>query len=124
MATGTESAAGVALFAKFGVPLGAGILGAAIIAALDPPATRRELFLQALCAGVGTMVFGPAALRTADYFFSAIDLLHATSTAYFEWAIPVYFLVGSLSWGMFGAIVKLRQLIKERAAEKIADKLS
>ncbi|MBA2413208.1 MAG: hypothetical protein H0V63_10345 [Burkholderiaceae bacterium] len=112
-----QTGAGLALIAKYGVPFGAAMLGAAIIAALDPPKTRKELFMQAMVAGIGSTVFGAAALRVAVYFLAGYGLDLESLT------IPVYFLTGALSWGFFGAIVKLRSLLREKAAQKVIDRL-
>jgi MFS family permease len=119
MSMSVESAGASAFFAKFGFVAGAGMAGAAIMAILDPPKTRKELFLQGMCAGVGSIVFGPAALSWVAGFLG--DALVVNN--FQDWALPVYFLVGSLSWGVFGMLVKLRVLIKEKGAEKIAEKV-
>ena len=106
---------GAGLLWKLGVSIGAGVLGASIMAAMDPPTTKRELFKQAAVAGVGSMVFGPVALTVVSHYapFLANSL---------ETAVPVYFLVGALAWGVFGAIAKLRVLIRDRAANALAVK--
>lgn len=111
-----ESAVGAGLLWKAGAALGAGVLGAAIMACMDPPATRKELFKQALVAGVGSMVFGPVALTVLGHFVPWL-------AASLETAVPIYFLVGALSWGAFGALVKLRKLVDEKAAASLAKKL-
>jgi MFS family permease len=114
-----ETGAAGAFFAKFGFVAGAGMAGAAIMAVLDPPKTRKELFLQGMCAGVGSIVFGPAALSwVAGFLGNAL-----VTTNFADWALPVYFLVGALSWGCFGMLVKLRVWIAEKGADKIADKV-
>jgi len=117
----SSAAAGVLL--KVGVAFGAGVAGAAIMAAVDPPATRTEMFAQAACAGVGSMVFGGLAVRLADFYLDAINLAGAPAADYLEVAVPIYFLVGALSWGAFGALAKFRQIVRDKAAAKAASLL-
>ncbi len=112
-----ESAGAGAFFAKYGLVVGAGMAGAAIMAILDPPKTRKELFLQGMCAGVGSIVFGPAALSWVSGFLGQALIVNNFQ----DWALPVYFIVGAMSWGVFGMLVKLRVWISEKGAEKIAD---
>lgn len=109
------SAEGSALLTKAAIAGGAGVLGALAIAAVKPPATRRELFLHALSAGIGSMCFGPLALRIASNY---IEVLNPVTV---EVAVPVYFVVGALSWGGFAALAELRALIAKRGG-KIAFK--
>lgn len=113
----TEPVSGFALGAllKALVAAGAGVLGALVMAAFDPPKTRRDLFIQAAVAGAGSFVFGPAALTLASHAL--------TSVAVAELSVPVYFLVGSLSWGAFAALAKLRTLVAEKGADKVAEKV-
>ena len=96
---------------------GAGVLGAAVMAAVDPPKTRWELFLHGATALAGSVVFGPVAVRVVAQF---IPWIGATDI---EVVVPIYFLVGALSWGVFGAIAKARALIRDRGADAIAKRL-
>lgn len=100
---------------KLGLMAALGALGGAIMAAFDPPKTRRTLFLQATVAGTGSLVFGDAALQILAHFVP-----WAAGGAY---ALPVYFLVGALSWGFMGALAKLRQVVAEKGANVVADKV-
>lgn len=99
------SAEGGALLTKAALAGGAGVLGALAIAAVKPPATRRELFLHALSAGIGSMCFGPLVLKLLAASF---EILNPVTV---EVAVPVYFVVGALSWGAFAALAELRALI-------------
>jgi hypothetical protein len=99
---------------KLGLMAVVGAVGGAIMAAFDPPETRKGLFLQATVAGTGSLVFG--------------DVAHAAATLYLPFAsgttlIPSYFLVGALSWGVLGALAKFRKLVSEKAAGAVAKKL-
>lgn len=108
-----ESAGAVGLY-KLGAALGVGVVGAACIAAFDPPKTKRELFTQAASAGAVSILFGNAATKLADAWF--------TSLTYDDLHLPVCFLVGALSWGALGALAKLRTMIRERGADAVAGK--
>ena len=107
--------AATGLLIKAASTIGVGVLGAAIMAAFDPPQSRKELFLHATLAGVGSFVFGPLALMAATKF--------VTFATPGELLMPVYFLVGALSWGAFGAIAKLRKLISDKGASALADRV-
>lgn len=115
MATEPASAVAAGLLFKAGTAAGAGLLGGLIMAAFDPPASRKELFLQAAVAGTGSAVFGPTALSAASKF------IEFSSTS--ELMIPVYFLVGALSWGAMGALAKFRKLVSERGAAAVGGKV-
>jgi hypothetical protein len=113
--------AGFGLLLKVGTSLGAGLLGAAIIASFDPPATRRELFKQAAVAGVGSMVFGPVAVRIVGHYIPY--LASVTGLDALEVTVPIYFLVGALSWGFMGAVAKFREVLAKRGAEALARRI-
>jgi hypothetical protein len=102
---------------KLAIAGGAGLLGALVIAAVDPPQTRRELFMQALVAGGGSMSFGPIAVHVAQHYISWVDF------SLIEYAVPVYFLVGALSWGAAGALAMARKTIREKGADYLIKKL-
>lgn len=118
-----ESAAGAGLLVKLGAAGVAGLVGGAIMAAVDPPQTRRELFLQAAAAGVASIFFGPAAVRVADYYVDFVSLAGAGAEDYLTWAVPVYFLVGALAWGAFGALAKFRRTVADKGAALLEEKL-
>lgn len=106
------------LLTKGAVAGGAGVLGALVIAAVAPPKTRKEMFLHAACAGVGSLTFGPLAVRILA---GAFEVLNPVTI---EVAVPIYFVVGSLSWGAFSALAQLRGLIATRGAAVIAKKVT
>jgi hypothetical protein len=118
--TSSAAAAGLGLLAKFAPGVG----GALIMAAFDPPPDRRTLFLQASTAGVGSLLFGGPAVKILDYFADFVDLAKLSEMDRLEWAVPVYFLVGALSWGAFGALARFRQIIRERGGDVVADKVA
>jgi|GEM_PF-5799609 len=92
-----------------------GLLGGAIMAAFDPPQSRKELFLQGAVAGTGSLIFGGAVAALAVKYITVIPPSELT--------LPAYFVTGALSWGVFGALAKLRGLLGERIVNFCADKL-
>lgn len=106
-----------------GALLGSGVLGGMIMASFDPPKTRKLLFLQGAAAGIGSLFFGPIVLRALDHYTDWINLATASPIEMLEIAAPVYLLIGTLSWGVFAALAKLRELIRERGAAALADKI-
>lgn len=112
------------LAAKWGATVGAGALGAIVLAAVSKEQmTRREVFARGLCAGIGSTVFGPIAVRFFDHYVEFVDFTKLHGLEFFEWAVPVYFLAGALSWGAFGALSEFSRLLRERAGKAAADKL-
>jgi len=107
----------------FSALLGSGILGGMLMAIFDPPKTRKQLFLQGAAAGIGGLFFGPIALRTLDHYVEWISLTTASPVEVLEVAAPIYLLIGTMSWGIFAALAKLREIIAERAAAQAAKKL-
>jgi hypothetical protein len=107
----------------FSALIGSGVLGGAIMAAFDPPKTRKLLFAQGAAAGIGSLFFGPLATRALDHYADWVTLADATPLEALETAMPVYLLIGTLSWGVFAALAKLREIIRERGAATLAEKL-
>lgn len=101
----------------------AGLVGAACIAAFDPPENRRQLFAQAAVAGVGSVFFGPAIALVVQHFITWVDWAHLPAATAVEYNMPIYFVVGSMAWGVFGAMSKLRKLIAARGAEALAKRV-
>lgn len=104
------------LAAKAAVAGGAGVLGALAIAAVNPPATRREMFLHALAAGIGSLTFGPLVVRALAHYVTVLN------PPTIEVAVPIYFVVGALSWGVFSMIAQVRAFIAQRGAAIIIKK--
>jgi hypothetical protein len=122
-----STAAGAAAAWKFGLVhklaalLAIGGIGGLLIAAFDPPKSRALLFGQAAVAGFMSLLLTPAALRALDYYAVWIDL--SSPERWLEAALPAGFLIGAMSWGLMGALVKLRELIRVRAARSLAGKV-
>jgi hypothetical protein len=107
----------------FGALVGTGVVGALMMAVFDPPKDKKTMLKQALVAAVSSLFFGPAAVRTFDHFFDFINLATASGLEVLEWGAPIYFLIGAFSWGAFGAAVRLREIIRDRGAQKLAAKV-
>jgi hypothetical protein len=99
--------------------IGVGAIGAVVMAAVEPPKSRRALFAQALAAGVMAPIFTPAAVRALSSA-GFVDLAGAGIERWGEVALPVGFLIGSLSWGFVGALVKIRAMLPDRGADAVA----
>jgi hypothetical protein len=111
-----SGAAAIAALKVAGVAAFIGALGGAIMALFDPPATRRELFIQAAVAGTGSLIFGHVGAAAAAHYLTFIPADDAR--------IPAYFLVGAVSWGAFGFLAKVRRGLSEKVADKVIDKVS
>jgi hypothetical protein len=114
-ATMSAEGIGAGLLWKLGAAGAAGVLGAAIMAAVEPPCDRKTMFKQAAVAGVGSMMFGPMALEVFHHYITFLSRS-------LETAVPVYFLTGALSWGAFGLVARFRKILSERAADALAAK--
>ena len=99
--------------------IGVGAAGAAVMAAVDPPGSRRALFAQAAVAGTMALIFTPGAVR-ALVSVGWVAPFGGDVERWAEVALPCGFLVGALSWGVVGALVKLRALLRDRAADALA----
>jgi len=107
----------------FSALLGSGVLGGLVMAVFDPPKTRKQLFLQGTAAGIGSLFFGPVVLRVLDHYLDWINLATATGPEMFEVAAPVYLLIGTMSWGAFAALAKLREIVRDHGAGALANKI-
>lgn len=107
----------------FGAAVGAGLVGGLMMIALDPPRTKRQMLGQAIVACIGSAMFGPIAVRVANHYLPWIDLANADAITAIEVSGPVFFVIGSLSWGLAGAVVHLRRLIADKGADAVADKI-
>lgn len=126
MAEPVSGAAGAAIGWKIlgiGGLVASGVLGAVIMAVFEPPKDKKTMFGQAAVAGVGGLFFGPVAVRALDYYTDFINLATATPIEALETAAPVYLLLGAMSWGVFGALAKLREIIRERGAAKVVEQV-
>lgn len=100
-----QTVAGKAALAKLAAIFATGAVGAAVMAALRP-VTARQLFVQAAVAGVVSVYFAESVI---DWF-----------PALRGFTLQVAFLLGAMSWGIVGALVRLRDLIDKRGARVIA----
>lgn len=116
------------LLGKLGALLGAGGIGALLIAAVDPAEAvadrkqrRRLIFTQVIVAGVMASMCTSAVVRWLASWNPWMQM--ATFEDWGEVALPVGLFIGALSWGVLGALVKLRALVKERGAEAVAARI-
>lgn len=120
-AAGAAAAWKLGLFGKLAALLLSGVVGAAIIAAVDPPKTRLMLFAQAATAGIVSIIFTPIAVRVLDHYVAWFNAQTASGVEMLEVVLPVGFLIGALSWGFVAAAAKLREIIRERGAAALAN---
>jgi hypothetical protein len=127
MSAETAGAVAYGLGAKLGALLGAGALGALLIAAVDPaeampdPKKRRRLiFVQVIAAIVVCGFFGPGLVSWLVKPTGWVPVPAGDILALIEVVMPVGLLLGALSWGLIGVIVKLRHLIATRGADVVA----
>lgn len=121
-----STSAGAALgwkLAGFAGIFSAGVIGACVIAAVDPPKTRGEMFLRALAAGVGSLFFGPLCVRLLVRYVINVDLAAMSVLEALEYTAPVFLVVGCLSWGAFGALAMLSKMLKQRGADEVARRI-
>lgn len=122
-AVGIAAAWKLGLVHKVAALFGVGALGAWLMAAFDPPATRRGFFLQALVAGVVALLFTLPVLRYAAATWTWAKVEPGDVEGWLTLALPIGFLLGAMSWGLVGALVQLRRLVQERAAKAIGERV-
>lgn len=127
MSAETAGAVAYGLGAKLGALLGAGALGALLIAAVDPAEAmpdgkkrRRLIFVQVVAGIVVCAFFGPGLVSWLVKPTGWVPIAPGDIFGLIEVVMPVGLLLGALSWGLIGVIVKLRHLIATRGADAIA----
>lgn len=128
MSEPVSASVGAKVVGVLGVAGSAGVIGALVIAAVKEPKTKREWFMRALVAGVGSLFFGPITVMALDQYamsnwhgwlgLNAIPFVEAM-----QYAAPVWLVIGCLSWGVFGALSSLNELLKTRGGKAVADRL-
>lgn len=123
-------AAKYGVFSKVAALLTAGAVGAVLIAAFDPaeavpdPKARRKLILvQVVTAALVAGMVGPVVVSWLGKPTGFLPVSAGDALGWIELAMPVGLLLGGLSWGLIGALVKLRKLIADRAAQVVADRV-
>lgn len=128
----TSTALGAGIAAKASAALGAGVVGGLVMAAVSREhMTRREVALRGAVAGVGSLAFGKVAVLAlaahVDFYGAALAAAKACGEACLDdtlaLVIPAYLLVGALSWGVLGMVSKLNELIRDRGAKAVADRV-
>lgn len=111
----------VAIIAKYGwlkaLTLGSALLGAGLMAVFRPPATRREMLLQALVALGCSFLFGDTVYTVAN------NWLHVTPDNIVDprFYVTVHGLVGAMSWGIFGGLAHMRDKVSKDPIQAIKD---
>lgn len=116
MSEPTTAAAGFgALIAKYGIFAVVAVLGAGLMAALNPPKTKRELFNRALAAFAGSIFLGGFAVQAVAHWLELPPI--------FDLGMAVHFLVGSLSWFGFAALARFASLLRDRGGDALANRV-
>lgn len=123
-------AAKYGLVAKLAALFAAGGLTAVMIAAFDPAEAmpdpkrrRRLLFAQVITAALVAVMVGPLVVSWLGKPGGYFPVQPGDMQAWIELAMPVGLILGGLSWGFIGALVRLRRLIAERGAQIVADRV-
>lgn len=116
----TSGAIGVAAakyggFVKLGAMFGASAFGAALISAYHPE-TRKETWWRALGAGLGGVVIGKPAVLAAMHYLPWLGTDTGVESA-------ILFLIGSLFWGIVGALQNLQKRIKDKGGDAVAGRV-
>lgn len=101
--------------AKLGAMFGASAFGAALISAYHPE-TRKETWWRALGAGLGGVVIGKPVLLAATHYLPWMGGDAGVESA-------ILFMIGSLFWGIVGALQNLQKKIKDKGADAVAEKI-
>jgi len=114
------AAAKYAVFAKLGAMFGASAFGAALIAAYHPE-TRKETWWRALGAGVGGIPLTIASARPLQHYVPWVfsgDTIEDLGVL-----LTIAFVLGSVFWGIVGALQNLQKRIKDKGGDMVADKI-
>jgi len=99
----------------------AGVAGAAVMIAIRPNMTRKQMFLHALVAGVVSLFMtNPflAVMANVSDWFDTTKWIPETRD---EWRTMWSFVLGALSWGMMGALYYMRERFGSNPIETIND---
>jgi len=99
----------------------AGVLGAILLAAVDTPKTKREMFVRALVAGVSSLFFGPAVCLWL-FRWTGIDAHVMPVYELIAWVAPVLLVTGALSWSLWGALAMFAKRLKSQGAGWLASR--
>jgi hypothetical protein len=93
---------------------GAALVGAGVMAIVRPAPTRKELFLQALTALAGSLLFGGFAVQAVVYYFT-------WAAGSYEAIGAIHGLIGAISWGIFGGIAVIRERLAKDPTQLAKD---
>lgn len=120
LAEPTTTAAGAGLAVKLGSLAGAGAIAAALMWLVSKDQmTRKEVLARGFCSIVGSLLGGGWCARWVDSKFDFYNLADLSGLDFMEMVIPVYLIVGALSWGFFGALEFVGRHGGKAAGERI-----
>lgn len=90
----------------------AAVIGAGIIAATRPPATRGQLFAHAAVAIGSSILFGHQVAVALDPYVYWVDLAQAGPWESLDYYVAVHGLVGAASWGVWGYISSIIERVR------------
>lgn len=113
-----------ALIGKFGLvkvlSTGSALIGAGMMAVFRPPATRKELFMQAAVALGTSLIFGGFAVTAANHWLGWV-----TAASSFEeilhFNVAIHGLLGAFAWGGFGGLAVLRDKFSKDPVEAVKE---
>jgi hypothetical protein len=124
------AAAKYGLLGKLASLFAVGALGAFLVVLADPMpdntprAVRiRVLFAQFLSAGVVALLFTLPVLRIAGATWEWARVAPGDIEGWLTLALPVGLILGALGWGLIGALLKLRNLIRDRGGVAAAARM-
>lgn len=106
--------------AKLGAMFGASAFGAALIAAYHGE-NKRETGWRAFGAGIGGVPIGMFACRAVNHYLPWV--FTGNTWEDIGPAAAILFVIGSLFWGIVGALQNLQKKIKDKGADAVAEKI-
>ena len=98
-----------------------GIAGSALMIAIRPNLTRKQLILHAVVAGAMARFTTALVVRFLDGSFGAIDLKSWPTEDVRDFYVMVGFVIGALSWGIVGAVYYVREKLGTNPIEAIQE---
>lgn len=99
----------------------AGVVGAALMIAIRPNLTRKQLILHAAVAGAMARFTTAIVVQFLDGSFDAIDLKAWSADDVRDFYVMVGFVIGALSWGVVGAVYYVREKLGTNPIEAIQE---
>lgn len=103
--------AGAGIIAK-AVGLVAAVIGAGLMAATRPPATRKQLAVYAGVALGSSLLFGNQVAFAIDPYVDWVDLRRDGAWEALDYYVAVHGLVGAVSWGVWGYVAGVVERVR------------